>query len=331
MLEQSSSQQRTLLEQSTSQLRNQAIIGRVLSGIVRNSLDCWTPSKRSRDEDRAFKERLITHYECAPIGSAGGARASSASSAGEDEKKVRCMLVNDYFSSAEVRGSHIWKRATHGKGLAMFGLAERDVHSERNGLLLCVAIEQAFDTKRLCFLYDPLARRTVLRVLDPDLLDKQVYPSSQRFRDIDGRALVFNRSSSTVTNPPRCPFRRLLHWHAKLSVDHALSMGWLATDDVDDIDTRFELSEGALFPDDELRSIAEEGAADGEGDAEGEDAVDESETAGIGDSSAAAASGSGDHTLCVDCRRKKASTKCSHHKCGACCSHKGKHRHSRVH
>eukprot|EP00604_Paraphysomonas_vestita_P003331 CAMPEP_0174818550 /NCGR_PEP_ID=MMETSP1107-20130205/1279_1 /TAXON_ID=36770 /ORGANISM="Paraphysomonas vestita, Strain GFlagA" /LENGTH=53 /DNA_ID=CAMNT_0016030559 /DNA_START=612 /DNA_END=770 /DNA_ORIENTATION=+ len=45
-----------------------------------------------------------------------------------------------------------------------------DIDHVRNGLLLLDPIEQAFDRKDICFLYDPLTNELIAKVLNPSLM-----------------------------------------------------------------------------------------------------------------------------------------------------------------
>jgi len=172
--------------------------------------------------------------------------APSPDSAQRDDPKdpnmLFCMVLNRGYPRVNIRAAHIWKHATHGEGLEEFQLDASDISSERNGFLLAEAIEGAFDSKQLCFLYNPLQQNLVCCVLDPSILENYVTPSTTtKFRDIDGKPLV---------HPPGCmPFRRLLSWHAQCSFNVALRRKWID-------DTKFQtfkdfhsLSEGASIPD----------------------------------------------------------------------------------
>jgi len=193
----------------------------------RKRLDVWTPSKRSMKEQADFKDKLIAFYK----------RDDP-----KDPNMLFCMVLNRGYPRVNIRAAHIWKHATHGEGLEEFQLDASDISSERNGFLLAEAIEGAFDSKQLCFLYNPLQQNLVCCVLDPSILENYVTPSTTtKFRDIDGKPLV---------HPPGCmPFRRLLSWHAQCSFNVALRRKWID-------DTKFQtfkdfhsLSEGASIPD----------------------------------------------------------------------------------
>jgi hypothetical protein len=104
-------------------------------------MDVGTSSKRSKEEQESFKCDLISYYQ----------RQHPT-----DNKLLKCMVLYDFFPRHLVIASHIWKYCTRGKRLEEFGLKEDDLNNPRNGLLMCGAIEQAFDIKRLCFLVDRL-------------------------------------------------------------------------------------------------------------------------------------------------------------------------------
>lgn len=92
-------------------------------------------------------------------------------------------------------------------------------------MLLCVDIEQAFDAKQLCFLYNHSRECLYCRVLDPSILNYVIRPTpSTTFEDIDGAVL---RHPHGVF-----PFRRILNWHARLCFEHAKSMLWIDASEV---------------------------------------------------------------------------------------------------
>lgn len=201
-------------------------------------MDVWTPSKRSQHEDAAFKNSLIDFYR----------RGHPT-----DQAVLKCMVLGDYFPKKNVIASHIWKRSTHGNGLEEFGLRLSDVHSPRNGMLLCQGIEQAFDSKKLCFLVDRIhSEDIVIKVLDPDLLfgDSAASPSatstlvipehsSLSFADINGRVLQHPSGSY--------PFRRILDFHAKLCYEGAIARGWLEASAI--VADFFDMSIDSSIPD----------------------------------------------------------------------------------
>lgn len=82
---------------------------------------------------------------------------------------VKCFvtdIIDDVKNANDHRvvASHIFKRATGGHNLRYFGLQTDDVNNVRNCLFLFRPIEQAFDLKRLCFLYEPVTQ--VLKMLE---------------------------------------------------------------------------------------------------------------------------------------------------------------------
>ncbi|PRP73016.1 hypothetical protein PROFUN_17011, partial [Planoprotostelium fungivorum] len=190
----------------------------------RKRLDIWTPSKRTLVDSTEFKNSLISYYD----------RKDPRSS------DIKCMVLDRFYPRDKVRGSHIWKYATYGEGLDEFGLKEDDVNKERNGLLLGEGIELAFDIKQLCFLYDPINTKFIVKVLDPGLLQSStpVSPSQTRtFSDINNLPLCLPAG--------RSPFRRLLSWHAECTYTTALKKTWIDQPAFDTFTTYDSLSNGA--------------------------------------------------------------------------------------
>jgi hypothetical protein len=194
-------------------------------------MDNWTESKRSKEEQEAFKDSLIAFYQRQhPV----------------DPALLKCMVLDVFIPRKYVIASHIWKHCTHGEGLNEFGLHENDLSNPRNGFLVCEGIEHAFDTKRLCFLVDRLqTNNLVLKVLDPLLTNPATSPlvipghSHLKFSDIDGYSL-----QHPVDN---IPFRRILDFHAKQSYRKAINRAWLHPSST--FDDFFDMSLGASIPD----------------------------------------------------------------------------------
>lgn len=88
-----------------------------------------------------------------------------------------------------VIASHIWKHKTKGVGLDKFNLTINDINHPRNGILMLKDIEVAFDTKQLCFLYNPFEGIMSVKVLNPNILQKTISSTDKTFSDIDGKTL----------------------------------------------------------------------------------------------------------------------------------------------
>lgn len=200
----------------------------------RKRLDVWTPSKRTLAEHQGFKETILDFYQRRD---------------GHDQ--VYCMVLNRSYPRNQVRATHIWKASTFGDGLTEFGLKKEDVSSPQNGLLLAEGIEQAFNNKEVCFVWNPLQQHLQLLVLNPDLMNQCVFPSrSKTFRDIH---------NSRLHHPPgKLPFRRLISWHASRSYQYARNRNWIDDEAFEQFNDFSDLSENASNPeflDEELDSI----------------------------------------------------------------------------
>jgi len=190
-------------------------------------LDPWTSSNKSVGEQKLFKTALIQYYRVAETNHGGAAH-------------LQCMLTGQSFPRKSVTASHIWKKATNGKGLPAFGIDQDKIDDPRNGLLLLKGIEDKFDNKQLCFLYDFIHTKFECKILDPGLLkqtlDHPAQPgvrTSLTFADIDKKSLIL---------PPGIfPYRRLLNWHARMSFVNAKKQGWVNLDAV--VSDYFTLSE----------------------------------------------------------------------------------------
>lgn len=72
--------------------------------------------------------------------------------------------------------------------MTVFGVRTDDINNARNGLLLCSAIEEAFDQLQLCFIVT-LQGNFQMVVLNPALLPLPALPSKKTFASIDRQNL----------------------------------------------------------------------------------------------------------------------------------------------
>ncbi|CAF3007197.1 unnamed protein product [Rotaria sp. Silwood2] len=147
----------------------------------------------------------------------------------------------------------IWKYCTNGTGLTEFGLRFSDLNSYRNGLLMYTSIEQAFDRKELCFIYNPFQGELVLKILHKgyggimetmvlDKNDQNLYKNYIKFKDIDGKALSLPLNVY--------PFRRLLNWDARCAHEYAKNKKWIPEND--NFEDFYDLSDLVSLPGDDL-------------------------------------------------------------------------------
>jgi hypothetical protein len=155
------------------------------------------------------------------------------------------MITNEWHDKSEVIASHIWMSKTRGRGLYKFGLTVNELYDCRNGFLVLKDIEDAFDHKQVCFLYNALSNlpQFVLKVLDPNLLPKVIEVSLAKFTfaEIDGFILQHP--------PKKFPYRRLLGFHAKCSYKNALKNNWISDEDAQGFVEFCNISETASAPD----------------------------------------------------------------------------------
>ena len=107
-------------------------------------------------------------------------------------------------------------------------------------MLMLDSIEKSFDHLDICFLYNSLSQELTVKVLNPALSSKRIFPNSvaetRTFSDIDGTP-VLSKSSSM-------PYRRILSVHTKFAYSRALSMGWI--DNTETLATYFDVSDSGL-------------------------------------------------------------------------------------
>jgi len=92
-----------------------------------------------------------------------------------------CCILQGYYNYKQLErfpedcdhwtvGAHIIPRACHVNTIQhILQWEQGDVDSEKNGLLLCKQFEDAFDHKKLCFIYDSVVNRWIVRVMDGKL------------------------------------------------------------------------------------------------------------------------------------------------------------------
>ena len=78
-----------------------------------------------------------------------------------------CLLTNDILPSATVVAGHLFKREWHNH-IHVLGLT--DINDVRNGLPLWKPLKWAFDTSRLCFIYNEELDQFIAHILDPNIM-----------------------------------------------------------------------------------------------------------------------------------------------------------------
>ena len=192
--------------------------------------DVWTEQGRTEVEQTAFKNGLIKYYR--------------RNSFVPFSNQLHCMVTSEWHNREDVIASHIWPSKTRGKGLPKFGLSFNDLMNPRNGFLVLKDIEDKFDRKQLCFLYDPLVNpgKYVVKILDPSirgLIIKKSKGESRTFESIDGAELQ---------HPPgKFPYRRLLGFHARCAYAIAREKNWIPPESI--FREYFDISSTASAPD----------------------------------------------------------------------------------
>lgn len=153
------------------------------------------------------------------------------------------MVTNEYYHPQLVIASHLWPNKQHGVGLDKFNLTINDTYNARNGILMLKDIEKAFDTKRLCFIYDPFQKKFIVRVLDPDIINTVISNTDP--------SITFGNINDKILQHPsgKFPFPRILSHHAKCTFSHAQEKNWITAEQCISFKHYFELSEGATVPD----------------------------------------------------------------------------------
>jgi hypothetical protein len=193
---------------------------------LRERLDCWHSNARTALESSLFKDSLAVFYNCTRTA----------------DTHLKCMLTNLFYPRNEVRASHIIKRSTQGDTMHLYHLPQ-DIDNPRNGLLLLEPIEQAFDRKDICFLYNSFNNELTAKVLNPSLMTEYLKLSNPAktytltYGNLDGRALQLPAGAF--------PYRRVLSMHAKFAYSRALNQGWIAGTET--LESYFNISDAGLM------------------------------------------------------------------------------------
>jgi hypothetical protein len=209
-------------------------------------LDVWSESKRTKIEQQAFKTELINYYQ----------RQDP-----NNPNNLLCMLLNKSLPKNEVIAFHIYKHAfpTH---LDAFGIDQAEINNPRNGLLLAKKIEEAFDVKHVCFLYNPITQQFTFRVLNPALLHPnppiQIHPNyPDTFDTLNNQLLQLPQVPAVHPNLPVpliFPWKRLLGFHARCCYRFARQLQWITAAQHDQFTQHEQFvlaSQGAVDPEDE--------------------------------------------------------------------------------
>ena len=134
----------------------------------------------------------------------------------------RCLLTNDLLPSQTVIAVHLFKWGWHGRILVL-GLT--DVNDVRNDLPLWKPLEWAFDTSRLCIIYNEERDQFIAHILEPHIMSVPLAAKGSEpmghswqppvprlrkltFKDMHMQPLVFAPDS------PLRPFKCVLNFQA---------------------------------------------------------------------------------------------------------------------
>ena len=182
-----------------------------------------TTTTASTSPPEKFRHAVISYYQ----------RASNS------QKSVKCQILDNFTPIQEAHDTiaavHIWKASTRGKYLDEFGLEEKNLNNPRNGLFLTKGIEDAFDHQQICFLYNILQSKLVLWVADSNIMGQTIEGSTTRtFSDVHQKPLL--------CPPDRPPYRRLLSWHARLTLER-----WTESIPIDNFTSKYDNAPGSTI------------------------------------------------------------------------------------
>lgn len=148
--------------------------------------------------------------------------------------KCWCLLTDFLLPSATVIGAHLfkweWSEYVHELGFD-------SINDVRNGLPLWKPLEWAFDTSRLCFIFEPSSQQFIAKILDPSILTVKLVDVGARkmgsqwrspsqevqnltFQDIDSCPLQFAPGNLLR------PYKRVLNFQARAARAYAIKHKW---------------------------------------------------------------------------------------------------------
>ena len=116
-----------------------------------------------------------------------------------------------------------------------------DATSPRNGLLMLKDIQKQFDVKGLCFIYDAIAMKFKVKILNPCIGDDIISNSDGlTFRRIDGKVLQHPIG--------KLPYRRIISFHAQCALRNAREKTWIEAHEEESFQPFHDLSDSASVP-----------------------------------------------------------------------------------
>ena len=152
----------------------------------------------------------------------------------KNNKKLWCPVLGATVPKGAMAVGHIFKHEFHRSVRAVMGFA--DIDDLRNGMPMFKPIEVAFDSRKLCILYEADDERFVTHVLDPNLMSvtfgqrvQELFSEQQNlgedtaqqtFASIHGKEIQFKNDFR--------PYKRTLYYHAMQSRKLAIAKGWIS-------------------------------------------------------------------------------------------------------
>ena len=217
----------------------------------------WALAKSQSGRNSQFRAKLLSSYNEAGL-SPGRARCQATGEIGSPTGNNHEVVVH---------AAHIIPVRCPDATMYAIGLDVSDKNSARNGLLLAVNIEIAFDNLKLSFVpSNPLdSLSLVLKIWDKSIRDTPIWPNSARtIGEFEGMPLLFEgqpliespssanalpaascSASSTLSLaqeaafsaaaavPTTIPCRRALWFHAHSARNLAIKEKWVTSDEAD--------------------------------------------------------------------------------------------------
>lgn len=138
--------------------------------------------------------------------------------------KAQCSVTNRWGDEKTVIGAHLLPVGSRTTAFSLNSLGMKGkLNDFRNVIPLLKTIEEAYDAQRLCFmLHDPKNKAEYrLQILDPTLKSDFVFGS------VTFEEQSYRRFRLPVGRDSRGPFTRCLSFHAQVSLEKAVSKGWI--------------------------------------------------------------------------------------------------------
>eukprot|EP01118_Nematostelium_gracile_P005721 TRINITY_DN1817_c0_g2_i1.p1 TRINITY_DN1817_c0_g2~~TRINITY_DN1817_c0_g2_i1.p1 ORF type:complete len:440 (-),score=67.70 TRINITY_DN1817_c0_g2_i1:13-1332(-) len=160
-------------------------------------------------------------------------------------KTKRCMVTNQSCNSQNSRAAHLWPVEHASRIGEILEMSIADVGNPRNGILVLKTIEEAFDRGRCTFIYHPLQKQLLFKIIDPDLRNDKIFGNTS-FSEFNEKPLHHPAN--------RMPFLRVLSYLSREYFNAAIADSWIDRPEWDQFKTFDELYQKGFADESEFRN-----------------------------------------------------------------------------